>query len=179
MSNASTAVVVNSGPLMALGKLNRLDLLAKLYDEVVAPRGVYDEVVVQGLERDHADALTVQTFWEQQGWPIEDVSEDVLSSYRPDRVLDAGEMEVLSLARTLESCLVLLDDETARAEARRLGLRVKGTLGVLVSAYRQGVLSIDDLDGLLHEISARPDIWISDQLCRDVFDKLRREEAGD
>ena len=29
-------VLCNAGPLMALGKLNRLDLLAALYEEVLA-----------------------------------------------------------------------------------------------------------------------------------------------
>jgi predicted nucleic acid-binding protein len=39
-------VLCNSGPLMALGKLNRLDLLADLYGEVQIPHAVYDEVVI-------------------------------------------------------------------------------------------------------------------------------------
>ncbi len=41
-------VLCNSGPLMALGKLNRLDLLANLYNEVQVSHAVYDEVVTQG-----------------------------------------------------------------------------------------------------------------------------------
>jgi predicted nucleic acid-binding protein len=35
--------------LIALGKLNRLELLAELYGEVQIPRAVYDEAVTQGL----------------------------------------------------------------------------------------------------------------------------------
>jgi len=38
--------------------------------------------------------------------------------------------------------LVLIDDEIARSEARRLQLRVHGTLGILVQAYQQGLLSL-------------------------------------
>jgi len=52
-------VLCNSGPLMALGKLNRLDLLANLYREVQIPRAVYDEAVTQGLVRGAPDALTI------------------------------------------------------------------------------------------------------------------------
>ena len=44
-------VLCDAGPLMALGKLNRLDLLADLYEEVQVTRAVYEEVVVQGLAR--------------------------------------------------------------------------------------------------------------------------------
>jgi predicted nucleic acid-binding protein len=38
-------VVCNAGPLIALGKLNRLELLAELYGQVQIPRAVYDEAV--------------------------------------------------------------------------------------------------------------------------------------
>ncbi|MCP4604561.1 MAG: hypothetical protein GY847_29235 [Proteobacteria bacterium] len=34
---AMSIVICNSGPLMALGKLNRLDLLAELYDKIQIP----------------------------------------------------------------------------------------------------------------------------------------------
>jgi hypothetical protein len=69
------------------------------------------------------DALVVRLFWQCQRWPIVDVPDAVLSAYTPPVVLDPGETEVLALAQTLEDPLVLLDDEVARAEARRLRLR--------------------------------------------------------
>ena len=123
-----SVVLCNSGPLMTLGKLNRLDLLAELYDEVRVPQAVYNEVVSQGLARGAPDALIVRLFWQRQGWPVVEVSP-----------------EVLALAQTLTRPLVLLDDEIARAEARRLELRVRGTLGVLVQAFRRGALSLSQL----------------------------------
>jgi predicted nucleic acid-binding protein len=71
---------------------------------------------------------------------------------------------------------VLLDDETARAEARRLKLRVRGTLGVLTQAYRSKILSFPDVELLLQEIAAGPDIWISARLCEQVLQTLRESE---
>jgi len=103
-----------------------------------------------------------------------DVPDAVLSAYTPPVVLDPGETEVLALAQTLEDPLVLLDDEVARAEARRLGLRLRGTLGILVHAYHQGLLSFDQVELLIHEIAVRPDIWISARLCEKVLASLRR-----
>jgi predicted nucleic acid-binding protein len=57
-----------------------------------------------------------------------------LSAYAPPVALDLGETEVLALAQPLADPLVLLDDEIARAEARRLQLRLCGTLGIVVRA---------------------------------------------
>ncbi len=170
-------VLCNSGPLIALGKLNRLHLLADLYGEVQIPRAVYDEVVTQGLARGAPDALTVRLFWQRQGWPIVNVPEAVLSSYTPPVILDPGETEVLALAQTLKGPLVLLDDEVARAEARRLKLRVRGTLGILVHAYREGLLSFDQVEMLIREIAARPDIWIGAKLCEQVLASLHRPDV--
>jgi len=58
--NAAPPIFCNAGPLMALGKLNRLDLLADLYASVQIPEVVYTEVVVDGLARGEADAASVR-----------------------------------------------------------------------------------------------------------------------
>ena len=166
------AVLSNAGPLIALGKLNRLYLLSDLFDQVQIPRAVYDEVVVQGLVRGAPEALTVRLFWQRRQWPIIDVPEALLSAYAPPVVLDPGETEVLALAQSLVEPLVLLDDEVARAEARRLKLRLCGTLGIVVRTYREGLLPYDQAELLIREIATRPDIWISAKLCEQVLASL-------
>ena len=168
------AVLCNASPLMALGKLNRLDLLAGLFDEVRLPRAVYDEVVTQGLGRGAPDAFTVRLFWQRQQWPIVDVHQALLTAYALHVVLDPGQTEVLALAQSLADPLVLLDDEIARAEARRLNLRLCGTLSVLVGAHRGGLISLDQAELLIREIAARPDIWIAARLCEQVLASLRQ-----
>ena len=49
-------VVCNAGPLIALGKLGRLDLLQKLYGTVLVPQQVYEETVSSGIARGAPDA---------------------------------------------------------------------------------------------------------------------------
>ena len=112
-----TTVLCNAGPLIALGKLNRLELLAELCGLVRIPRAVYDEAVTQGLALGMPDARTIRLFWQAKGWPIVEVTAAAFAAYKPPVILDPGETEVLALAQTLPDALVLLDDETARAEA--------------------------------------------------------------
>jgi predicted nucleic acid-binding protein len=170
-------VLVNAGPLIALGKLNRLPLLAQLYEVVHVPWAVYREVVIEGSIREAPDSFNVRMFLRHYKFPILDVSEQVLQSYKPASTLGAGETHLLSLARSFSEAevLVLLDDELARTEARRLGLQVKGTVGVLVQAFRAGLLSIREAELLLLEIAARPDLWISEKLCQQVIEQLKQE----
>lgn len=161
--------LVNAGPLIALAKLNRLHLLIDLLKTFHVPRSVYREVVVEGLARGLPDAATIRRFLAHHKLPIIDVATPVIKAYRPPVELDAGEHELLALARTFPAVLVLMDDEVARAEARRLGLEVRGTLGILVEAFRTELLSLDEVELLLLEIAERPDIWISEKLCRQVL----------
>lgn len=44
-------VLCDASPLITLGKLNRLEVLAELYGEIRIPRPVYDEVVTSGLAK--------------------------------------------------------------------------------------------------------------------------------
>jgi predicted nucleic acid-binding protein len=117
----------------------------------------------------------VRLFLEQQVWPIVEVPPDILGAYSPPVVLGPGETHVLALAQTFDDPLVLLDDEIARAEARRLNLRVRGTLGVLVEAYRHQLLMLAQVEILILEMAVRPDIWISTRLCEQVLEALRNE----
>jgi|SRR6185436_4580882 len=160
---------------MALGKLNRLGFITDLYPELRVPQAVYREVVTEGLARAMPEALTVKLFLEQHGLPLVGVSKAALGLYSPPVVLGAGEREVLALGQSLPGIQVLLDDGEARKEARRLGLAVKGTVGLLAEAYRGQLLSISELRLLFAEIAARPDIWISAKLCEQVLALVEAE----
>lgn len=168
-------VLSNAGPLIALAKLNRLELLEMLYLQVQIPRAVYTEVVTQGLRYGASDALLIKAFWQDRGWPIIGVPANQLANYTPAVILNRGETELLVLAQSVQSPLVLIDDEIARSEARRLQLRVHGTLGVLVQAYQQGLLSFPQVKLLFQEIGARTDIWIAAKLCQQVLNSLPRK----
>ncbi|HKZ85058.1 MAG TPA: hypothetical protein VJ793_15515 [Anaerolineae bacterium] len=171
-------VVCDSGPLIALAKLNRLDLLSKLWDEVNITRAVYDEVVTHGLATGAQDAPVVRLFWRQQRWPIVAVAPESIRKFTPASRLDVGEMETLSFALETDDALVLIDDAVGRREARRSGLRVKGTLGVIADAYRRGHLTFFDAELLIREIESRPDIWIRPELCEQVLERLRAERRS-
>jgi predicted nucleic acid-binding protein len=168
-------VLVNAGSLIALAKLNRLHLLVDLYKIIHVPRTVYREVVVEGTARGMPDALPVRLFLEVRRLPILEASQEALLAYSPSTILDAGETELLALAREFKDVLVLMDDAEARAEARRLGIAVKGTLGIRVEAYRAEVLSLAETEILILEIAARPDIWIGEALCRQVLQQLTQD----
>ncbi|MGQ0603324.1 MAG: hypothetical protein ACT4QE_16700 [Anaerolineales bacterium] len=167
-------VLIDSGPLIALAKLNRLEVLHKLWGTVQMTSEVWQEAVEVGQARGAPDALTIFLFWQQYRFPVVSVSAEVQARYRPALQIDPGEHSTLAIAQTLSDGLVLLDDEDARSEARRLAIPVRGTLGVLVEGYRQQHLTLNETELLIKEIAARPDIWISSALCQQVLNVLRK-----
>lgn len=55
--------------------------------------------------------------------------------------LHQGELEAMRLASEIDADLLLLDDLLARRKATRIGLKVIGTVGILLLANRQGRIS--------------------------------------
>ena len=172
-STLPSRTLCDAGPLIALAKLGQLNLLGQLYNAVTITQGVYAEVVTMGLRRGHMDAFAVRLFWQQNKWPVVTVQSETQANYEPTILLDQGERETLALALTFADPLVLIDDEAARDEARRLGLRVQGTLGIFVQAYRQRMLTYSEVELLVKQIAVRPDIWISAQLCVRILEGLQ------
>ena len=168
-------VLCDSGPLIALAKVGRLRLLLDLWGVVHITAEVYEEAVTFGHAMGAPDALTIRLFCQKHNLPIITVAEDVLAAYHPPIKLDPGEHAIFAHARTLKDVLALVDDEDARTEGRRLGIPVRGTVGILVEAYRRALLKLPEIEFLLNELSARPDIWISSKLCEQVLRSLRSE----
>jgi predicted nucleic acid-binding protein len=48
-------IVSNASPLINLARIGKLDLLHRLYDSVLIPQAVWDEVVVQGAGQPGAE----------------------------------------------------------------------------------------------------------------------------
>jgi predicted nucleic acid-binding protein len=168
-------VIADSGPLMALAKLNVLSLLKRLYGAVIVTQTVYEEVVTEGLARGYPDAVVVQLFWQQHGWNHVVVHQEEIPEDLQQVGLDPGEKESLYLAAKEREALLLVDEEAAREIARQRGIRVKGTLGILVEAFHKGLVSFEELDLLFAQITHRDDIWISAKLCQRVLTEVRKE----
>ena len=57
-----------------------------------------------------------------------------------EATLDKGEASAIALAIELGDVLLVVDDLKGRKEAKRLGLSITGTLGVLFSAKQRGFI---------------------------------------
>lgn len=159
-------VVSDTTCVSCLIRIGRVDLLAGLFSEVRIPDAVAGEldcgVPILG---DWRGALLPHARIE----PVE--RSPLLSLLEED--LDAGEAAAIALAVSIRADLVLVDEMRGRAVARRLGLSVVGTVGLVVMARRRGL--IDAAAPVLAAVRTRGGLWVSDKLVEEVL--LRLGEA--
>jgi predicted nucleic acid-binding protein len=127
-------VCPNTSPLLVLARLDRLDLLGDPAS-IVLTQAVLDEI------HDKQDAATARVDALARGIapPVDPVPSDRVDL---SRSLGPGERSVLTWAVSAgPEALSVLDDAAARTEARRLGVAVTGTLGLVLRAKLDGRLA--------------------------------------
>jgi predicted nucleic acid-binding protein len=126
-------IVCNSGPLIALGILGKLDVLKSLFDEALVPDAVQKEIAQDGLKFSGLEDFQ-RARWIHIAAPKQ--NDELLSA-----LLDAGEAAVIALAREQGIRLVLIDERKARKVARDVyGLQPVGTVRILVEAKKKNLL---------------------------------------
>lgn len=149
-------LVTNTGLVIALASIDRLDILRALFTSVHVPQDVHDEIVRGGETRAGLDA------YGRADWIA--VNPAIPLDPLLGNVLDQGEAAVIALARLLGAETVLMDERKARRIARDIyGLRVMGSARLLVEAKRHGVL--DSVATALQAMRAQG-YWIHDAIVQ-------------
>lgn len=131
--NYSQTIVGDSSPLIALAIVGQLEVLPRLYQRVIVPRAVWEEVTEKGaglpgaIEVSRLNWLDIQT-------PEPELLQPLAI------LVDRGEAQAIALAISHPGSTVLLDDAQARRVAERFGVERIGTLGILRRAKKAGYI---------------------------------------
>ncbi len=128
----SEVLVANASPIIALARVDRLDLLTQVCDRLLVPGSVVDELMA-GHESDPARQAISRGFGER-------VDPHSIPPELLEWGLGPGETCVIALARE-QACTAVLDDAAARGCAKAFGVSLIGTLGVVLRAKKQGLVS--------------------------------------
>lgn len=160
-------VVADAGPLIGPARAGRLDLLCQIYTSVVVPGAVAAELDLGG-HRPGARALAAAA---EAGWLL--THEETPPPLALPASLDEGEAQAIALA-VARGLPLLIDEIQGRRAARRVGVRIVGTGGLLVLAKRTGCL---DLVAPVLEALRSGGYRLSDALCQEIL-SLAGEGAG-
>jgi uncharacterized protein len=153
-------VVSDTSAITALIQVGRIELLARLYEQVRIP----DAVAIE-LRRAHPvlpDFIEVVSVTDQE----------LVKRFAAK--LDAGESEALALMLEQRGDLLLMDERKGRRLARLEGIRVIGLLGVLIAARRAGLL--DSLPAVLEELATIAGFRIGKELMSRLLNEETKNE---
>jgi predicted nucleic acid-binding protein len=146
-------VIADAGPLIALAKINQLELLPALFSTVLITQAVADECLFSPSSDADLIAAALQVGWLQR-------VDNPISKHSLSRSLGLGEQTSIEYALQADSkTLLIMDDALARKQALRLHLPLVGTAAVLFTAQRKTLITnaellIAELNQVGYRISA-------------------------
>lgn len=148
-------IIGDSSALVALAVVNQLELLEKLYDNLYIPQAVFDEVTQIGKPQSNKLRQFLQGKVKQVDLTLTQLG------------LGLGELEAITLYKKLDADVLLIDDNRAKKYAFLNGVKVIGSLGILIKAKEQGHL--DKVKPFLDEIQ-KSEVYISHKLIEKVLE---------
>ena len=166
MTNYGKMIVISdSTPIITLMKANRLEILNKLFGDVFVPNAVFHELTDNERFTEEAALIRHSNFIK-----IVNVNnEEAVSLLQKIAGLDRGESEAIIYAEENRADLLLMDEAAGRNAARKIGLEIMGSIGVLVNAFRVGILSASEIEEAFYRIK-KSNRHISERIIQDALD---------
>ena len=127
----SFTAILDTGPVISLAVIGKLDLLTHLFDKIFIPAAVWEELYSSEYFNDFP---RIRAFFEGRVKGIKSSNELIL-------VTDYGESESMLLYKELEADFLIIDDKKARVIAEEFGITCIGTLAVLIRSKEKGFIS--------------------------------------
>ena len=153
-------IVADTSPLNYLILIDAVEILPALFQEVVIPNAVRQELLAVGAEEKVRKRIENAPHWLK----IEKVGKIDKSIN-----LGVGEVEAISLAIELSADLILLDDRAARLAAKERNLKMIGTLGILKLAGENKLIDFEISLKNLRKTNFR----ISKFLLKELLDRYK------
>jgi len=159
-------VVSDNSPLQYLILVECIDALPALYGQVLTTPQVIDELR-------QAEAPDAVRAWVQSSPTWLKIESPLKLDFLD--TIDVGEASAISLAQERHADLVLIDERAGSDTARRVGIQVVGTLGVLIEA---GLERLIDFDVALNLLTTKTSLYASRNLiesARRIFQERRTD----
>jgi len=166
--------VANASPLIYLAKLGLLRLLRLMFAKVITSEIVRDEVLVESAP----EFVVLNEAFSSWLEVVHSADENLVSRLIATQV-HRGEATVIAIAKDIaereRKPVVIIDDLAARDLARTFGLKVTGTIGVLMRARNRRLLSTDEAKLHLRHLVEETDFRVSPRLYSKVLSELMGE----
>lgn len=161
-------VVSDTTPLISLLKVEQLDLLQKYFGEVQIPEAVFNELTSNS--RFLEEAKTIENCPYIHVVKVQDhKSVNILSRATG---LDFGESEAIVLADNIKADLLLMDEAKGRDVAEQMGIKIMGTIGLLMASYQNGNIDANDIRKCV-EVLRNSGRYIGEKYLQMLLDRIK------
>lgn len=163
-------VISDATPIISLMKAGQLELLKKLFGVVCIPKAVYRE-----LTENEAFPEEIKTVRECKFLRVEETkNEKFVIILRDFTGLDIGESEAIILADEKQADVLLMDEHKGRQIAKKMGITITGTIGILTQAFEEGMLTEHDIEECIERLKENG-IRISEKLYRRLLEQIKKK----
>ncbi len=156
-------IVSDTSPISNLILIERLDILQKLFSDVIVPPAVDSEIrALKELGKNIREYETAE--WIRVSEPS---NQQKVNSLKIK--LDEGEAQAIALALELKCDLLLMDERIGTRIAREQGLQTVGLVGVLLKAKQQNI--VPKVHPVLKELKTKAGFWLGSDLEKAIVEE--------
>ncbi|MEM6262375.1 MAG: DUF3368 domain-containing protein [Bacteroidota bacterium] len=163
-------IISDTSPLTGLLIIGRLSILKEVYEKVIIPQAVLEELLV--LETFGYDLSEVH----ESSWIKISTPSNLALIKELEEELDAGESAAIALAIETNADHLVIDEKKGRRIADQYGIKVIGLTGVLIEAKHLGI--IDAVKPILDKLRQEANFRISDSFYRTIISRLQEDDLG-
>jgi predicted nucleic acid-binding protein len=156
--------IVNTSPIVYLSSINQLSLIKKLFNEIYIPDAVKQEVLSGGR-----NSFGVKEIKTEKWLKTKKIKNKLAKEYLLTEI-DDGEAEVIILTEELKAGAIIMDDKLGRRVAKLRGIKVVGTLRILVAAKEKGLITA--VKPLIEKLKENG-FWLSNNVYKAILREAR------
>lgn len=130
-------IVSDTTPIISILKIDRLDLLKSIFSEIMIPKAVFDELTVNSKFPNEAEKVKNCDFFKV----VELSDRKEVDLFQRETGLDLGESEAIIFSKIENANTLLIDEVKGRFVAKSLGLKLMGTVGILITAFKTNLIT--------------------------------------
>ncbi len=127
----SDKLVVNASPIISLAKIGCADFLSRLFDQLIIPQGVFEEITSHKYHDPAIEWLKAQ-------------NQTIIKSIEVPAIisewnLGKGESQVIAFAFQNKEFIAAIDDKAAKKCAEVFNISISGTIAIIIKAKQMGL----------------------------------------
>ncbi len=130
----SDKLVVNASPIISLAKIGCADFLSGLFEQLVIPEGVFEEI---NAHKEHDPAIEWLKAQDYQAKLRRIEVPAIIFEWN----LGKGESQVIAFAFQNKDFAAAIDDKAAKKCAEVFNISIVGTIAIIIKAKKKGLTS--------------------------------------